>query len=70
MISPIVQKIDPKMVWDLGANDGRLTRPAVKRGGIAIAFDSDPAAVEKNYLQVKRKRDRINFRQHGALFGY
>jgi len=40
----------PKTVWDLGANLGLFSRIASDQGLPTIAFDIDPAAVEKNYL--------------------
>jgi ribosomal protein L11 methylase PrmA len=43
------------MVWDLGANLGLFSRIAADRGIQTIAFDSDPACVEKNYLECARK---------------
>ena len=43
---------DPKSVWDLGANVGVFSRLASDRGIPTVAFDIDPAAVEKNYRQA------------------
>lgn len=43
----------PASVWDLGANTGRYSRLAAKRGIQTIAADVDHAAVEKNYLAVR-----------------
>lgn len=40
-------------VWDVGANDGRYSRIAAELGANVVAFDIDPSAVEKNYLQCK-----------------
>jgi hypothetical protein len=45
----------PKTVWDLGANTGRFSRIASERGIRTVAFDVDPAAVEKNYLEVREQ---------------
>jgi ribosomal protein L11 methylase PrmA len=47
----------PRNVWDLGANTGRFSRIAGGRGIPTIAWDIDPAAVEKNYLQCRREND-------------
>jgi len=41
-------------VWDLGANTGRFSRIAASLGGDVVAWDIDPAAVERNYRQVRR----------------
>jgi len=57
-ITRITKKIKPKLVWDLGANDGYFSRLAGKNGAQVIAFDIDPIAVEKNYLQTKKKKEQ------------
>ena len=43
----------PDMVWDLGANTGLFSRIASERGAQTVAWDVDPAAVEKNYLECR-----------------
>lgn len=43
--------------WDLGANTGRYSRIAAALGYSVIAFDIDPAAVERNYLSIRRERE-------------
>jgi hypothetical protein len=47
-----VDRVSPSTVWDLGANDGTFSRLVAQRGISTIAFDIDPVAVEKNYLEV------------------
>lgn len=47
----------PQTVWDLGANTGRFSRLASKRGIETNAFDIDPAAVECAYLLAKEEGD-------------
>jgi hypothetical protein len=47
-------ELDPAIVWDLGANTGAYSRIAAKRGIETIAFDIDPACVERNYRQMRR----------------
>lgn len=56
LVAEYLEKASPKTVWDLGANTGRFSRIAAERGIPTIAFDIDPAAVELNYLDC-RKRD-------------
>jgi hypothetical protein len=48
---------NPQVVWDLGANTGIFTRLASQRGALALAFDKDPAAVEKCYHWCKVEDD-------------
>lgn len=47
----------PGTVWDVGANTGLFSRVASERGIPTIAFDIDPAAVEKNYREVCAKKE-------------
>jgi hypothetical protein len=51
LVAEFLDKINPKAVWDLGANIGLFSRIASKKGIFTIAFDNEPAAVEKNYAQ-------------------
>jgi len=53
LVEAFVDAVAPKTVWDLGANVGLYSRIASDRGIRTIAFDADPAAVEKNYLQCR-----------------
>ena len=59
IVAEFLNKINPRSVWDLGANDGMFSRIASDRGIQAISFDIDPVAVEKNYLQCI-KNDETN----------
>ena len=47
--------VRPKTVWDLGANTGMFSRIAAERNAQTVAFDIDPAAVEKNYLRCRNE---------------
>lgn len=40
----------PKMVWDMGANNGEFSVIAANKGIYTVAMDIDPLAVERNYL--------------------
>lgn len=60
LVAEFLDQINPKKVWDLGANDGLFSRLASDRGIATISFDVDPAAVEKNYLRcIKEKEGNI-----------
>jgi hypothetical protein len=52
LVSAALERLRPASVWDLGANDGTFSRLASERGIRTVAFDVDPAAVEKNYRRV------------------
>lgn len=57
LVADFVGKVGPKMVWDLGANTGHFSSIAAKQGAYTIAFDIDPAAVEKNYRRLRAEKD-------------
>ncbi len=57
LINEFLDKAKPGAVWDLGANTGVFSRVAGSRGIPTVAFDIDPVAIEKNYLQVKQKKE-------------
>ena len=56
-VAAAVEAAQPKLVFDLGANTGAFTRLAAERGAFAVAFDIDPVAVEKNFLEGQQGRD-------------
>ena len=49
----IGSRLQPRLVWDLGANTGRFSRLASERGFLTVAFDLDPGAVEAAYRAVR-----------------
>jgi ribosomal protein L11 methylase PrmA len=58
IVTAAIERVAPRSVWDLGANDGTFSRLASERGIPAVAFDVDPVAVEKNYRRVKERDER------------
>jgi len=56
-IKEFVTKAQPKKVWDLGANTGVFSQIAAEQGALAMAFDIDPAAVEKSYQDVRQRKE-------------
>jgi ribosomal protein L11 methylase PrmA len=48
----------PQSVWDLGANFGMFSRLASKQSIPTVAFDIDPGAVERNYLECKQTNEK------------
>jgi len=57
IVSDFIDKIRPKTVWDIGSNIGLFSRIASNKGIFTVSFDIDPSAVEKNYLQVRDKKE-------------
>jgi len=57
LLQEFLGQIQPRRVWDLGANTGLFSRIASAVGANTIAFDIDPGAVELNYLEVRKARE-------------
>ena len=58
IVQDAVDRLRPRSVWDLGANDGTFSRLASDRGIPTVAFDVDPVAVEKNYRRASAASER------------
>jgi len=54
VVAEYLDEIAPSEVWDLGANTGVFSRIAAGRGIETLAFDVDPACVDRNYRQVRK----------------
>jgi hypothetical protein len=59
LVGAAIDRLRPSVVWDLGANDGTFSRLASDRGIRTVAFDVDPAAVEKDYRRVVEKHESL-----------
>lgn len=61
MVRSFLESVDPKPAtcWDLGANTGEFSRIAASMGIQTVAWDVDPAAVEKAYLDVRERREEL-----------
>jgi SAM-dependent methyltransferase len=57
LLAGLIDELQPRSVWDLGANTGMFSRLASSRGIPTVAFDVDPSAVERNYRQGRKERD-------------
>ncbi len=57
LVARCIARVAPATVWDLGANEGIFSRLASEGGAQTVAFDIDPAAVEKNYRRVRAKKE-------------
>jgi hypothetical protein len=58
IVKDLLAKIKPRIVWDLGANDGTFSNIAADLGAYTTAFDVDAKAVEQNYAH-KDERDGL-----------
>lgn len=57
IVNRFIERVSPSGVWDLGANTGEFSRLASEAGIFTVAFDVDPSAVSKNYIQSRKNRD-------------
>jgi ribosomal protein L11 methylase PrmA len=57
VVAEFLDAIRPGNVWDHGANTGVFSRIASDKGIPTVSFDIDPAAVEKNYLECRRREE-------------
>ena len=57
IITEFGKQINPKSVWDLGANRGHFSRIFSAQNIPTIAWDIDPLAVEKNYFHIKKDQE-------------
>ncbi len=59
LVRGFVKQVQPKTVWDFGANTGEFSRIASDLGIPTVAFDIDPGAVQQNYDLVKKNKDKF-----------
>jgi hypothetical protein len=58
IVARFIDSIRPHKVWDLGGNTGVFSRLASGRSIFTVCFDSDPDAVETNYLTTISNKER------------
>lgn len=58
LVAQFLEQIQPRNVWDLGANTAMFSRLASERGIPTLAFDIDPAAVEKAYRETRAHNEK------------
>lgn len=59
IIRDLITELSPGVLIDAGANTGIFSRQALHlKDCLIISADIDPAAVERNYLQVREQRER------------
>ena len=55
-VEGVAERLGPKLVWDLGCNDGRYSEIAAGHAELVVAVDSDPATVELLYARLREAR--------------
>ena len=51
-VDKVVKQLQPKVVWDLGANTGEFSLIAASHGAFVVSIDGDPACTEQLYKKV------------------
>lgn len=54
LVEEFVRQLSPKIIWDIGANDGHFSRIASKYSTQVISIDKDWRSTEYNYNECKR----------------
>jgi ribosomal protein L11 methylase PrmA len=57
LVAEFLSRTGSATVWDLGANTGHFSQLSSATGHSTIAFDFDPACVERMYLASKERQD-------------
>ncbi|MEX2599369.1 MAG: SAM-dependent methyltransferase [Dehalococcoidia bacterium] len=57
-VRSFLERAGPASVWDLGANTGRFSRIAAELGALTLAFDLDPAAVERHWRACNERGEQ------------
>lgn len=58
LVRGFLKIVKPKKVWDFGANTGRFSRIAAKEGASVISFDNDYGAMEANFSEVVKNKEK------------
>lgn len=58
VVNDYIDRVNPHLVWDLGANEGIFSRITSKRGVTTVAYDVDMGCVQRNYLQCKTENEK------------
>lgn len=58
IVSQFVKLVEPKVVCDLGANDGFFSKLAEQQGAYVISSDYDPLCVNNNYRKLKEHQSQ------------
>ncbi len=57
IVSRMIDRLRPRLVYDLGGNTGEYGRLATRRGAACVCFDIDPLCVQSNYEISKAAGD-------------
>jgi hypothetical protein len=52
VVQTVARALSPRLVWDLGCNDGRYSRLVAGHAGYTVAIDSDETTIDNLYLSL------------------
>jgi hypothetical protein len=58
LVSQYIEESQAKTIWDLGANNGEFSRIGSGKGIFTISSDIDPVAIEKNYQESRKGKEK------------
>ncbi len=56
MVREVTESVNPKTIWDLGANSGVFSEAVAGSGRQVVAWDGDPLAVEAAYTKWRKEK--------------
>ena len=62
LVDSLLARLPAGMAWDFGANDGRFSELAARRGCYTVAMDIDPVAVENNFIRHRDSASMLPLR--------
>jgi SAM-dependent methyltransferase len=58
VVRTTARALQPKLVWDLGCNDGRYSRIAAQHAGYTVAIDADQTTIDRVYRSLAAEGER------------
>jgi hypothetical protein len=58
LVRETARALQPRLVWDVGCNDGRYSRMAAEHATYTLAIDSDQLTIERLYESLKADDER------------
>jgi hypothetical protein len=55
-VRQMVEQVKPRVIWDIGGNDGTYSRALSGLAQRIVCMDADPMAVNRNYVACRRER--------------
>ena len=55
-IRKMIERAKPRVIWDIGGNDGSYSRPLASLTERILCLDIDPLAVNQNYIACREER--------------